>query len=166
MKWLQRQRTLWCRVCHEGGEKPTPGSWGTPLPRPMMVWDIAGAWKWSWSSYLPWDSISLPRSILCSQLTGKTENTSMIFHICSLPSHLTACPGSALGKIGLWGCSLKRTRHSPGPTRTMIIQGIHSLPLFMKYCYGLNLSPQNSYVEDLSPNISECNYLEIGPLKR
>lgn len=56
MKWLQRQRTPWCSVCHKGREKPMPGPWGTPLPRHMMVWDIAGAWKWSWSSYLPWDS--------------------------------------------------------------------------------------------------------------
>lgn len=122
LKWLQRQRTPWCRVCHEGGEKLTSGSWGNPLPRHVMVWDIAGAWKWSWSSYHPWDSISLPRSSLGSQLTERTENTSINFHTHSLPSAVTESPGSAVGNIGLWGCSLKHTKHSPGPTRTVIIR--------------------------------------------
>lgn len=68
----------------------------------------------------------------------------MTFHTLPLPSSLIARPGSALGKMDLRGHSIKDTGHSPGPTGTVMTQDIHSLPLFMRYCYGLYLSPQNS----------------------
>ena len=33
-------------------------------------------------------------------------------------------------------------------------------------CYGLSYDPTNSYVEVLTPGTSECDYLEMEPLKR